>query len=135
MNEQVIFTLGQAAKAAGKSKGTISKAIKDGRLSIMSREGGSYQIAASELFRVFPRNGSVNVQNERLETPKNDNLNSVLEVELRVLRERLTDKDDIIRDLRERLDTEGEERRKLTALLTDQRQTENRGFWARLLGR
>jgi hypothetical protein len=33
----------------------------------------------------------------------------------------LTGKDAVIDDLRERLDREGEERRKLTAILTDQR--------------
>ena len=47
-----------------------------------------------------------------------------------------------IDDLRRRLDGEAEERRRLTLLLTDQREKpaselpppQNRGFWARLLG-
>jgi hypothetical protein len=55
-------------------------------------------------------------------TPKNDNSDSALVKEIQLLRERLADKDSVIDDLRRRLDTEGEERRKLTALLTDQRQ-------------
>jgi C4-type Zn-finger protein len=37
-----------------------------------------------------------------------------------------------IDDLRDRLDKESEERRKMTAMLTDQRP---RGFWSRLTGR
>ena len=40
----------------------------------------------------------------------------------RALRERLADKDAVIDDLRERLDREGEERRRLTAILTNQRE-------------
>ena len=40
-------------------------------------------------------------------------------------------------DLRSRLDAESEERRKLTAMLTDQRRGPEppRGIWARLTGR
>ena len=56
-----------------------------------------------------------------------------------MLRERLDDKDDVIKDLRERLDNEGEERRKLTMLLTDNREKspekppeKRKGFWGGL---
>ena len=41
-------------------------------------------------------------------------------------------KDETIRDLRDRLDKEGEERRQLTAMLTDQR-TKRKGLFARLV--
>ena len=46
---------------------------------------------------------------------------AALQVETAVLRERLADKDDVIDDLRRRLDAEAEERRKLTLMLTDRR--------------
>ena len=50
---------------------------------------------------------------------------AVLQREIELLRERLTDKDEVIDDLRARLDGEAEERRRtqaqFTALLTDQR--------------
>lgn len=49
------FTLSQAAKEAGVSKSTVSKALARGRLSAERLEGGSFQIEAAELFRVFPR--------------------------------------------------------------------------------
>ena len=49
------FTLTQAAKEAGVSKGTISKALKVGRLSGERQEDGSFQIEPVELFRVFPK--------------------------------------------------------------------------------
>ena len=48
-----MFTLGTAARHVGKSKPTISKAIKDGKLSA-TKINGVYQIDPSELSRVFP---------------------------------------------------------------------------------
>jgi hypothetical protein len=56
-----------------------------------------------------------------------------LEREIALLRERLADKDSVIDDLRRRLDTEAEERRKLTMILTDRRPRKK--WWRRLLGR
>lgn len=49
------FTLSQAAKEAGVSKSTVSKALSTGRMSGERLEDGSFQIEASELFRVFPK--------------------------------------------------------------------------------
>ena len=69
MSERSFFSLGQAAKLVGRSKSTLSKAIRSGRLSVTSRDGGSYQIDAAELFRVFAPNGSGNGEIERSETP------------------------------------------------------------------
>ena len=48
------LTLGEASKLTGKSKPTISKAIKDGRISAKQRADKSYQIEVSELIRVYP---------------------------------------------------------------------------------
>ena len=48
-----MFTLGTAARHVGKSKPTISKAIKDGKLSA-TKVNGAYQIDPSELSRVYP---------------------------------------------------------------------------------
>jgi hypothetical protein len=47
------MTLGQAAKAVGKSKSTLTRAIQSGRLSAQRLEDKSYQIDPSELSRVF----------------------------------------------------------------------------------
>lgn len=49
------FTLSQAAKEAGVSKSTLSKALSTGRLSGERLPSGSFRIDASELFRVFPK--------------------------------------------------------------------------------
>ena len=128
MHEQAFFTLGEAAKATGKSKGTISNAVKSGRLSVHEKTENGFRIAASELFRVFPPNtlnGSQNVQSEQTQTPKLNSLNSPLEREIEILREERDRErrqlEDTIADLRQRLDKEGEERMRLTAILTDQR--------------
>ena len=52
------FTLSQAAKEAGVSKSTLSKALSTGRVSGERLPDGSFRIEASELFRVFPRKPS-----------------------------------------------------------------------------
>ncbi|HEY3618972.1 MAG TPA: hypothetical protein VGK96_19345 [Candidatus Sulfotelmatobacter sp.] len=123
MSEQATFTLGEAARAVNRSKSTLSKAIKSGRLSCMSREGGEYQIDAAELFRVFPANGNTNPEIERLATPEGNGRTAVLQAQLEGLSGELEQVKSERDDLRRRLDAEGEERRKLTALLTDQTRT------------
>lgn len=47
------LSLTQAAKIAGKSKSTINRAIKSGKLSATRRDDGSYSIDGAELARVF----------------------------------------------------------------------------------
>ena len=44
-----MLTLGQAARHCGVAKGTISKAIKAGKLSVTRREDGSWCIYGAEL--------------------------------------------------------------------------------------
>ena len=48
------YTLGQAAKATGKTKSTIQVAIKSGRISASRDDLGRYQIDPAELHRVYP---------------------------------------------------------------------------------
>lgn len=54
MRDPVRYTLGTAAKATGKSKTTIQRAILNGRISAERQDGGTYSIDPSELHRVFP---------------------------------------------------------------------------------
>ena len=127
-----MYTIGQAAKATGKSKSTISTSIKKGTISAVKNEDGSYSIDPAELHRVFPAASNQNGSTEQqLDDSEPSNLifqNGYLQGEVKLLREQLADKDGVIDDLRHRLDAEaearrieGEERRKLTAILTDQR--------------
>jgi len=120
------YTLGQAAKATGKSKPTIQRAIKNGTISASKTGDGSYEIDPAELHRVFPpvTHASNAEQDLKQSVPPRDT--PVLHREIELLRERLADKESVIEDLRTRLDAEAEERRRtqaqLTALLTDQRE-------------
>lgn len=137
-----------AAKAVGKSIPTITRAIKNGKLSADKLQGGGYEIEPSELFRVWPAVTDETVTSPNKlgnETPNKDN---ALQAEVDALREKIQAADlererertqltETIEDLRTRLDAESTERRQLTAQLTDQRtqqEPQKRGLWARLRG-
>lgn len=111
----------QAAERVGKSVPTITRAIKSGKLSAKKRPDKGYDIDPAELFRVWPAVMNESDVTSQMSQGVSDNSNSVLEAEIAGLRERLADKDSTIEDLRKRLDREGEERRQLTAVLTDER--------------
>lgn len=133
------FTAKQAAEAVGKSLPTVSRAIKDGRLSAEGPKGGPYSIDAAELFRLWPVKVEVTPQPSPDEPPLQP---EGLQVEIKMLREMLAREQDTVADLRERLTAEAEERRRITALLTHtppQASAEDRkglwdAFWARLKG-
>lgn len=127
------YTAGEAAKATGKNIATITRAIKSGKISASKDSTGAWRIDPAELHRVFPALAQV-LQNDEMQkdatSPQEQETSSnrALMEELAVLRERvrsqdqlLADRADQIADLRTRLDREGEERRKLAAILTDQR--------------
>lgn len=125
----MVYTLGEAAKATSKSKATISKAIKSGRISAQKDETGTFQIDPSELHRVYPPT----VSSERNETPVNtpaksdiDGTIRELQARLEAAHERLSDKEGVIADLREDRDRW---RQQASALLADQRP---KGFLKRL---
>ena len=60
------YTLGQAAKATGKNKTIIQRAIKAGKLSADFKDG-QYSIDPAELHRVFPP-----LQHPAAETPQSN---------------------------------------------------------------
>lgn len=113
----------QAAKETGKSVPTITRAINAGRMSaeVIKGEDGKdkgYLIDPAELFRVFPPVTVKDNDTPALLGHETPNEMGVLRAEIEGLRQRLTDKDDVIDDLRRRLDQESDERRRLVALLT-----------------
>jgi hypothetical protein len=114
------YTLGDAARATGMSKAALSRAIKRGSISAEKQLDGSFKIDPAELHRVYP---AVTEQLARTTADATElqAQNIELRAKLEAATQRLHDKDGVIDDLRRRLDTEGEERRKLTAILTDQR--------------
>ena len=80
------YTLGQAAKATGLSKPTLSEAIKRGRISASKDDFGRYQIDPAELHRVYPplptSTGKTGVQSEQNLT--NDLTAKIMVLEARV---------------------------------------------------
>jgi len=128
------LSLSQAAKKTGVSKPTLSRWIKKGEISAEKLENGGYLIDASELDRVMSmkeRGNSVtgNGSPEMLQTVT-PNETSMLHREVELLVQRLKDREGEIDDLRRRLDTESEERRKLTMMLLDRR--EKKGLLQRI---
>lgn len=139
------LTLGQAAKAAKRSKGTLSKALNSGGISAEKDDKGRWQIDPSELSRWMSANPFPNGVEIQEETHMETHENSALSVEIKMLREQIDtmkaerdrERDQLvgqIEDLRTRLDGAEAERVRLNALLTDQRNTEKmpsrRGLWA-----
>lgn len=131
----------EAADAVGMSKPGIIKAIKSGRISATKDLNGGWRIEPAELFRVYSAVTTVDGSpppSLPQDTPPSDSS----QVEVRHLQQRLLDKDDVIADLRRRLDAEADERRKLTLILTDkQAASQQQGipirelsWWERLLG-
>ncbi len=84
-----MLSLGQAAKAAGISKATLSKALSSGRVSYVSKGTAGYQLDPAEVFRVFPPKRVMSPVSEQFETPVNTMAVPALEVEL--LRQQLED--------------------------------------------
>jgi len=131
-------TAGEGAKLVGKSVPTITRAIKNGKLSAKPRKPRGWIIEKSELFRAFdPITDKTNNNTSMLddETSLKDN---VLRIKLEAMEQRFNDAQATIEDLRTRLDTESMERRQLTAQITDQREKDpeppRKGFWARFVG-
>lgn len=118
-----VYTLGEAARASGKSKSTIAKAVKGGRVSAMRALDGSYQIDPAELHRVYPVTGATNGEGARSDTGAGDGaLDRGVPGELDKWRALALEREETIRQLWRRLDAAEAERRevqhKLTALLT-----------------
>lgn len=135
-----MYKISEAVKATGVSKATIHRARESGKISASKDENGHYQFDPAELHRVFPRRTETahdapnETKRDASETAENDSKLSALEAKLEVTEKLVDAHAQTIEDLRDRLTKEGEERRQLTAMLTDQRSEKRRGFFARLMG-
>lgn len=128
----MVYTLGKAAKATGKSKATISKAIKSGRISARKGDGGVYQIDPSELHRVYPPTPLDTGNLEQNETPtvNPEYAGKIRELELVLdaTQQRLEDRDQQLSDIKEDRD---KWRQQATGLLEGK---QPRRFWSRIFG-
>jgi hypothetical protein len=115
-----------AAVRVGLTKPGLLKAIKQGKVSATKDHNGHWRIEPVELFRVYPPVSSSTHQpvgdSFQQHAPEFTEHIVSLQREVALLRERLSDKDDVISDLRQRLNAESEERRRLTHLLTYQKE-------------
>lgn len=135
------YTLTQAAKAIGRNKTTVLRAIKSGKVSAIRDEAsGGWLIEPVELHRVYaPVSTSTAAAASRIRgkaTPRNGNATGELRellLRLETAEVRIADKDAAIDDLRRRLDQSEEERRQaqaqVAALLTDRREPQSRRRW------
>lgn len=126
------YTLGDAAKAVGKSKTTLHRAIKSGKISAAKTDDGSYSIDPSELHRVFPP-ATPEIPSQRNDTEQDSNTLETLRIQLEIQeKERERERallQETIADLREDRD---KWRQQATALIEDHRP---KGFFRRLFGR
>lgn len=131
------LTAKEAAEQVGMTRQGIMKAIHQGKISAQKDLNGQWQIEPVELFRVYEPVSCTQL-NETSCTEDTPQDATALERENELLWKMLVDKDEVIQDLRQRLDAEADERRKLTFILTDQQhqdtKLEKQGFWHRLFG-
>jgi len=126
------LSLNKAAKEAGVAKSTLLQALNSKRMSAEKNEKGHWEIETSELFRVFPRTGSTE-HTEPKPTPRaepsKNNQNSALEVEVKMLREKIEDanlerereREQAIESLRGQIERQSADHRQALAAITDQR--------------
>ena len=109
----MVITLGEASRQTGKSKAAIIKAIKTSRLSASKGETGDWQIDPAELFRVYQ-------PASKLENGLTGEVNPAVAVELGVLRERCSQFEHQLSELRRDRDDARSERDRLLKVLEEQ---------------
>lgn len=134
-----MLTMGEAAKLAGISKATLSRAIKNGRISAARNDKGGFDIDPAELFRVYPRNaatvaanGSVKQDATLISSPSTSDETPVLRAEIEGLKAQLAmmrDHSDEIKKQRDGWQAQAESAQRL---LSDQRP--RRGLFSFLKG-
>jgi len=124
-----MYTLLEAAEAVGKSKQTIYRAVKSGKVSATKDINNNYQIEPSELFRVFKPVA------QNYTTKCNDPMqqeDAVKDMMIRQLQEQLDKTEKRLQESeQERRDTQ----EKLTLLLTNQSsKQQKKGILGRIFG-
>lgn len=117
-----MLTLTEAANLVGITRPALFKAVKSGRVSATKDDKGQFQIDPSELFRVYKPVNNEPLTGKQEEIVKTDRLIVDWEDRFNMLQdERNRERKQLestIEDLRQRLNDEASERRRLTMLLT-----------------
>ena len=124
------YTLGEAAKACGMSKATLSKAVKSGKISATKNADGSFSIEAVELHRVYPITVET-VASEQYETPKSTQVNTEISNEMLMLQIKLEAAHQRINDLETDKEAWRLQATRLLSLTSDSK----RGIISRLFGK
>ena len=136
MKTGTYLSLNDAAKLSGKAKSTISKALKSGKLSYVSKDTktGAYEIDPAELLRVFPETHNSS-NGDQKETHGKHHGNSALETELQALRqEKITFLEKQVDDLRAERDEWRKQAQQLALAPPKSNDQTGKGFWARWFG-
>ena len=101
------LSLSAAAKQVGKSKTTLTRAVKSGKLSATRHDDGSYSIDPAELARTYPLQPVTQRENgspqDPLDTPSDRRLDQ-LRLQVEMLEAMLAREQESVADLRMRLD-------------------------------
>ena len=102
-----LMTLAEASRETGKSKSTLWRAIKAGRLSATRGDNGEFQIDPAELARAFPpeelSRNAAGKQSERAGDTAGNGATVVLEERIAAKEALIAGKDAVIAELRDRL--------------------------------
>lgn len=99
-----LIKLIEASQMTGKSNKTLYRHAKTGKLSLILNEDGQKMVDTAELIRVYGRLRTLNEnQKEVSMSPPESTLIKVLKENIRDLRERLSEKDENLNDLRQQV--------------------------------
>jgi len=123
------LTLGEASKLTGISKPTISKAVKDGKVSGKKNKKGIFEIEKSELIRVYPEVKAGADKPIKLTKSMATNADAV---ENKFLKEKIEELEKQINKTEAREEAANKRLDSVLLQLEDQRP---KGFWGRLTGK
>lgn len=118
----------------GRNRATIYRDIKNGKLSANRTEKGGWEIDPTELNRVYPHPVAGNRADNASNNKSRIDETAVSRETFEQMQRQLQDSQETIRDLRQRLDREADERREAQAKLTAMLTGPPKPWWRRVLG-
>lgn len=116
-----MMTMGQAAKQAGVSKATLSRAIKSGKISANKNDKGGWDIDPAELFRVYPATPATGAGNGAMKQNATPDETAVLHAQVDGLKAQLDLMREQVDDLKTQRDNWQDQAQSAQRLLTDMR--------------
>ncbi len=113
------WTLGQASKETGIVKSQLFKAIKSGRMSVVSKDSKGYQLDPAEVYRAFPVK-TKNEEKKQLETPENSEKTGLYVEKIAVLEAQISALESQLEKSEARESQHLEEKKQLLGLLDKQ---------------